>query len=386
MRIVMLSHGYPPTVSGVTLIVQKYSRMLVEKGHTVRVITGSDRRDPYRLEDQGVDLIRLKSYRNPVWNEGWMPYITSLKLLNLIQEFQPDLVHTHENALLSIQLLKSKGRLDIPLVASAYTLPKFVTIYLPFGRILERILWIYLINALNKYDQVIFSNPTLQKIFLEEGLTTPSSIISNGVDVTRYRPGGSSVEEIEHRYNLPPHPRILHAGRLARDKELEVLIKAMPDIHAQCSAHLLLVGRGDHRANLERMIQEMELDHCVHLLGYVPETDLPGIYRSVDLFSVVGNYETQSLPTLQALSSGLPVVLVDAACLPELVVHGKNGYLVPPRDPSSVTKAVNQILRDTHKARLFGKASYQMSKPHAESESLKAFITLYNQIMISIKA
>lgn len=382
----MLTHGYPPTVSGVSLIAMKYSRMLVEKGHAVRVITSSDVGKAYKENDQGVEIIRLRSYANPYWREGRFPYVTVPKLTELIKNFNANLVHTHENGILSYKLLRSEDNLGIPLISSAYSLPEFIINYVAHGKMVHRvvraIVWKYLIYILNQYDQVIFSNPTLQGFYLEHGLDVQSTIISNGADAERFRPAERVPEEIENKYRLPPHPRILHVGRLAADKRIEVLLEAMPDIHTQSNAHLLLVGRGDHCSELESLIKELNIEHCVHFLGFVPEAELPKVYQVSDLFTIVSTSETQSIPTLQALFCGLPVVLVDAACLPELVIHGENGFLVPPEDPEAVKEAINHIFNQPGLAQKFGQVSLQIAEPHAQCRSLEAFINLYESMIL----
>lgn len=385
MRILMLSHGYPPTVSGVTLIVRKFSRMLVQRGHVVLVITASERGDYYDDDDQGVKLIRLRAYRNLYWKEGPIPYITSQQLDNLIKNFQPDIIHIHENAILSSQLLKLKRGMNTPLVSSAYSLPNFISNYTTLGErfvsLLKFALWKYLIKNLNQYDHVIFSNGTLQNLYQGHGLSAPSSVISNGVNITRYHPADGRSEGIEIKYGLPPKPRILQVSRLARDKQIDLLIKAMPELHAQTKAHLILVGRGDDRSRLEALVAEMSLGNCVHMLGYVPEDDLPAIYQACDLFALIAQSETQSLPALQALVTGLPLVLADAGCLPELVEEGKNGFLVPPDDYHAIAQASLRILNDRHNSEQFGSASIAIGLPHSEVNSIDRLLSLYENLI-----
>ena len=380
----MLSHGYPPTISGVTLIVQKFSRMLVKNGFSVRVVTGSDQGYHYHDLDNRVELVRLRSYSNPVWREAPIPYITAPRLEKLTKEFSPNLIHTHENMIMSTQLLKLRPSIRAPFLSSAYSLPEFLSSYVNLGRFIENlvksIIWKHLINNLNRYDRVVFSNPTLREFYLKKGLSTPSSIISNGVDNIRYHPGKDGCREVTRKYSLPPEPRLIHVSRMARDKQIEVIIKAMPEIHSMCNAHLLVIGRGEHRTHLEQLIQHLELAHCVHMLGFIAEDDLPSIYRCADLFVAAGRCETQSLPALQALATGLPVVLADAACLPELVQHGENGYLVPPGDPTKLSEAVISILVNHQKSLRYGKASLRLGEDHAQSLSLRKLITLYQEL------
>lgn len=386
MRILMLSHGYPPTISGVTLITQKFSRILHQRGHEVLVITASERGNAYQDEDQGVKLIRLRSYRNPYWKEGPHPFITPHQLENLILEFRPDIIHTHANINLSYQLLKVKrSMMSTPFVSSAYSMPSFILNYSSLGERIEtwlqNLIWKYLIYNLNQYDHVIFSNGTLQRMYRERGLLAPSSVISNGVNTNRYHPADGKVEAIELKYSLPPSPRLLHVSRLARDKQIDLLIKAMPELYARSGAHLILVGRGDDRLRLKSMVNDMHLAHCVHMLGYIPEEDLPAIYQACDLFVLVALCETQSLPALQALVTGLPLILAEAGCLPELVEEGVNGYLVPPNDYHAISQAALRILNSPQRADDISNASLAIGLPHSEQYSVSALIDLYDRMI-----
>jgi glycosyltransferase involved in cell wall biosynthesis len=161
----MLSHGYPPTLSGVTLVVQKVARALVAHGHAVQVVTASKRGASSTDEDEGVQVVRLRSLRNPFWSEGRIPWVRMKRLKELVEAFAPDLIHTHENAVLSFQLLRLPRSAGVPRIASCYFLPHFVTHYVGGGRTVigkavEAIIWRYGVTTLNRYDHVIFSTPT----------------------------------------------------------------------------------------------------------------------------------------------------------------------------------------------------------------------------------
>ena len=150
---------------------------------------------------------------------------------------------------------------------------------------------------------------------------------------------------------------------------------------AQCGAHLLVVGRGDDMPRLQELARSEQLEHCVHFLGFVPEEDLPGLYRAIDLFAIAATVEVQSLPTLQALATGKPVVAVDAASLPELVHSDENGFLVPPRDPQAMGEAFCKVICDLDRARRFGQMSLEISKEHTEAATFDAYEELYQQLL-----
>ncbi|MHB0858769.1 MAG: glycosyltransferase [Anaerolineae bacterium] len=384
MRILMASHGYPPTVSGVSIVVQKLARAMVERGHTVAVVTGSDRMEAYRSEDQGVQLVRVHSRDNPFWKEGPIPSISLTELSEISEAFQPDMLHIHEVATVGRQFQRLSKKTGCPLLASCHFVPHFAAHYLGGEMaegLVESAVWTYSIWLLNRCDHVVFATKAHRLYFAERGLQTPTTIISNGISTTRYTADMDHDADVVARYGLPAGARILFVGRMARDKEIDVLIQAMRGISARSDAHLLLVGRGDERANLEALAAEQRVAERVHFLGFVPEEDMPALFRAVDLFAITSTCEVQSLPTLEAMATRLPVVAADAVALPEIVKHGLNGYLVPPREPQAVADAVVRILLDRDMAARMGEAGYAIAREHNESRTFDRYEQLYRRLV-----
>jgi 1,2-diacylglycerol 3-alpha-glucosyltransferase len=197
----------------------------------------------------------------------------------------------------------------------------------------------------------------------------------------RYHSTNGREQEIENRYALPPGPRLLFVGRLAKDKKIDLLIQAMAKLDHQQSAHLLIVGRGDDRARLEELVEKLEVGERVHFLGFVPEEDLPAIYRASDIFTIASICEVQSIPTLQATVSGLPIVAANAAALPELVEDQGNGRLVPPDDPQAISEAVQYILANPQRKKSFGEVSLEIGRPHAQEFTFQQYETFYRQVV-----
>ncbi len=381
----MASHGYPPTVSGVTLVVQKLARTLVARGHRVTVVTASERGESYEAEDEGVQLVRVRSWDNPFWSEAPIPFAGQKALDDIVDALRPELLHIHDAALLALQFLRLSRRIEVPLVASCYYVPRFVTRYLG-GEITEDVVeaatWAYSVWLLNHCDRVVFATRAHRDFFQDQGLKAPTAIISNGLDVHRYRPADGADEGIEARYALPAGPRILFVSRLARDKAIDVLIRAMPGIRSHVpNASLLLVGRGDYRASLEELTAELRLAGAVRFLGFIPEADMPAIYRACDCFAIASTYEVQSLPTLQALATGLPVVAADAVALPEIVKDGVNGYLVPPGDPRAVADAIVRVLSDPERAAAMAQEGLAIVQSHAEEHTFDLYEELYRSLL-----
>jgi glycosyltransferase involved in cell wall biosynthesis len=274
----------------------------------------------------------------------------------------------------------------IPEVLTAHFLPRFVRYYAHVGdtvdRVLEDLTWEVTLRMINGFDHVVFPTVTQQSLFQQEGLAAPSIVISNGIDTDRYQPDGIGPE-LEQRYRLPDRPRLLFVGRLAPDKKINILIEALAKLD---HASLLLVGRGDYRKRLEDLVGELGVMERVHFLGFVPEQDLPDVYRASDLFTIASDVEVQSIPTLQAASCGLPIVAANAAALPEIVEDGVNGYLVPPNDPNVFAAKVRELLKSPEKATRFGHASHTIGRRHANVQTFAEYERLYLDVAGSGRA
>jgi glycosyltransferase involved in cell wall biosynthesis len=358
---------------------------MAQRGHVVTVVTASEHGEPYEDEDQAVRLLRVRSVPNPFWDDGPIPVVGHNELEEIAADVEPEILHTHDAAVLGLQLLRLKGNADLPLMATCYYVPRFAARYLTWNNepqeAVESIVWAYSTWLFNQFDHVVFATEAHRSAFIQGGLEVPTTIISNGVDTARYHPTCSPGTEMEVRYDLPPNPRILFVSRLAKDKEIDVLIEAMRHVCARREADLLLVGKGDDRARLEELTEEIGLQRCVHFLGFVPEEDLPAVYRAADLFAIASLCEVQSLPTLQAVATGLPVVAADAVALPELVLSGVNGFLVPPGDPKAMAEAILRILCEPGLASRMGQASLSIARSHSEARTFDGYENLYHHVL-----
>ena len=139
---------------------------------------------------------------------------------------------------------------------------------------------------------------------------------------------------------LRPEARVLLAvSRLEPQKGVDVAIRALREID---DAHLVVLGDGPQRAELEQLARE--LDVSVYLPGRVP--DVTQWLRRASMLVHPARWEGFGLALLEAMLAGLPVVATNVSSIPEIVVDGETGVLVPPDDPPALAAAVNRVLRD----------------------------------------
>jgi glycosyltransferase involved in cell wall biosynthesis len=142
---------------------------------------------------------------------------------------------------------------------------------------------------------------------------------------------------------VPDSARIVLAVcRLEPQKGVDVAIRALPDIRRRHEATLVVLGEGPQREELERLARELEVP--VLLPGRVP--DVTAWLRRADLLVHPARWEGFGLALLEAMLASLPVVATRVSSIPEIVVDGETGLLVPADDASALAEAVSRVLDD----------------------------------------
>jgi glycosyltransferase involved in cell wall biosynthesis len=165
-----------------------------------------------------------------------------------------------------------------------------------------------------------------------------------------------SQEMLAQANSMPPHkyygegqpPVILGVGRLTSQKDFATLIRAFDIVCKETSAHLLILGEGNERAELETLIHSLGLDGLVDLPGYVVN---PFPYmKNSSVFVLSSRWEGLPNALIQALACGCPVVSTNCPTGPmEILQGGKYGYLVPVGDVDALAQAILQSLRGDHR-------------------------------------
>jgi glycosyltransferase involved in cell wall biosynthesis len=169
-------------------------------------------------------------------------------------------------------------------------------------------------------------------------------VIPNGVS-PRFQP--QAPDAVRRAHGLPPR-YLLFVGSLEPRKNLRTLLRAISllDARGRLEGHrLVLVGcQGGNFQDDGLSAALAQAGELVQVLGYVPDQDLPALYAGATAFIYPSLYEGFGLPPLEAMACGAPVIVSDAAALPEVV--GDAGVLFPPREPEALAEAILRLLGD----------------------------------------
>jgi glycosyltransferase involved in cell wall biosynthesis len=170
--------------------------------------------------------------------------------------------------------------------------------------------------------------------------------------------GGLAVDPAGPAGDLEGEPGyLLFLGRLRIRKGVEVLLEALRDLRRRFpSAVLRIIGDGEHRERLERKAVELGLGSSVVFLGTCGAARVRTLLQGAAALVVPSTYEGMPLVVLEAMDSGVPVVASRVSGIPEVVVDGSTGWLVPPEDPAALAGALAEVLADPAEARRRGEA------------------------------
>jgi peptidoglycan/xylan/chitin deacetylase (PgdA/CDA1 family) len=204
---------------------------------------------------------------------------------------------------------------------------------------------------------------------------------------TAYIPSEQSAP-VDLRADLglaPGTPLIATAANLRVEKALEVLIEAHAAVVRSIpDAHLLLVGDGVCRAELEQLRAALGLAGNVHFLGR--RSDIDSILRDVDVCAMSSDWEGMPLFALETMAAGKPLVATSVGGLPEVVKEGETGLLVPPRNPGALADALLSLLSDPDRRRQLGDAGAAALGDRTIDSVAQRFAALYDELLAEATA
>ena len=379
LKILIGADTYPPDINGAAQFGHRLALGLRDRGHEVHVVAARTASGPsYEIDIDGIHEHRLRSHNPPTHPYYRLCYPWSMQSTvdRILDEVQPDVVHIQCHYIIGRMLASACRRKGIRMVSTNHFMPENLEPFLPFPewflRGFSKFSWWDMSRILGQADYVTTPTEIGARSMRDHGFRKPIHPVSNGIEAADYelRPG----EDIEH----PPHPVVFFAGRLAQEKNIDVLIRAIGQLPDDVPAHLEIAGVGEVEGSLRRLVDQLELQDRVHFLGFVTDQQLRKGYLRADVFCQPGTAELQSLVSLEAMSASTPVVLANALALPHLVEEGVNGYLFTPGDSTDLAEKLTQVLRTPEEERRrMGAASREIVERHSVEKTWDVFEQMY---------
>ncbi len=368
-----------PDVNGAARFAERLAAGLVARGHDVHVMAPSKtwaQHGVYRevIEGQEMTVHRIHSYR--WYPHDWLRFVWPWRAKHwsriVLDRVQPDVVHIQSHIVIGRALTRIAWERGIPVIATNHVMPENILDYSAMPKSWNRTIIRWAWADANRTFQLtrVITTPTRRAADYLERSTGVTGVIpiSCGIDMHNYTPD-LSAREVN---------RVLFVGRLTNEKQIDVLLRAMTKLDPALEATLDIVGGGDQRKSLENLSEQLGLRERVTFYGHASEEELRALYTRASVFAIASIAELQSIATMEAMASGLPIVAADAVALPHLVADRVNGYLFPPGDVDALAARLTDVLTaEPETRRRMQEASLEAVSIHDISRTLDTFEALY---------
>lgn len=387
MRILIAADLFPPVINGVSTFSRNLAAGMAARGHEVVVIAPSQIGKKYAETVDGYTIQRTASLVFPFYQRLRVSTTPGREVNRIIKQFDPDVIHIQMILGIGYSVLQAGQKMNIPIVSTNHAVPENVIdnirLLAPFSRPISAMLEHYAKRFHGNAQYITAPTKSAIAMFGDkyDKVKIPVKAVSNGIDLSVFYPAKPSLA-IYKKYNIPTDvPILLYVGRLDGEKHLPVFIKAIKHLLKNRKVHAVLVGHGVEKNSLELLASKLDIERSVTFTGRVSSKDLVGLYRLGDVFCMPSPAELQSIATLEAMASGLPVVSVNEGALPELCQDGKNGYLFRYDNDQMMAAAIEKILKSPELKQKMSKASIDIARKHDINYTLKTFEEIYSSLI-----
>jgi glycosyltransferase involved in cell wall biosynthesis len=292
---------------------------------------------------EGLELV-------PLAPKSEMDFTAAWRLNRVIKRLRPDVIHAHDAhgvamAGLALSLGAASARDGEPPLVAA----RRVDFHLrsnSFSRWKHR-----------QVDCFIAASEAIRQMLIADGVPAERTVtVHEGIDVEHVL--AAPLVDVHQAFFLPHGAPVVgniaalvpHKGHRHLIEAAHIVVQKLPDVR------FVILGEGELREALERLIKEYRLEKHVLLPGF--RTDVLGCLKSFDLFVMSSVTEGLGTSLLDAMACSRPIVATEAGGIPEVVDHGVTGLLVPPRDHAAMAEAIIALISDKERRQQMGEAGF----------------------------
>lgn len=286
-----------------------------------------------------------------------------------------DVIHAHlEKPILGALLMSFAGKVKIVVHEHGPI----------FGRGFKFFLYRLVLKLFHRrVDKFIaVSKATANKLIDETGTDAPQvEVVYNSVDREVFNADKSKRKQVRDGFGIKENDILIgYAGRLSREKGVDILIEAMQQLVKSCpNCMLLIAGEGAQRQELEESIRRIGMNGKVIFAG--PVEDIEQVMGALDIGVVPSRREAFGLTALEMMSMRVPVICSSAGGLAELVCHERTGLVCSENDPDAICKSIKRLIEDSELRNKLADAAYIESEKYSVAEYVKKVEHIYRSLI-----
>ena len=368
MRIAFFSDTYLPNIDGVVSSIISFKKELNSNGNYVGVLA------PGAKTMKTKDVFLYRSIPFPPYPQ----YRIALGFDPII-DFKRngfDVVHCHGVASMGLNAIISSKLFKKPSVATFHTMLPLATSYLSENSTLQNFFtdfsWKAIKPFYNSFNTTLAPSLVIKKALEEHGVQN-TQVLSNGVDLEVFKPGSTNLKK-----KLGLNGKVvLFSGRMTKEKNIDVVIKAIPLISKRINSSFLFVGDGPELEKLKLKSKGMK---NVFFTGMVPHSQITSYINACDVSVSASTFETFGLSLLESMACGKPVVGADSLAIPEFVSE-KNGGLFEPYNHEELSEKVVEILSNSKKYKSKSMEALKTAEKFSIKKQTKKLERIYEKII-----
>jgi len=285
-------------------------------------------------EVEGVKFYRLKEF-------GSKPFdilFNAMSVKRLIKKIKPDVLHAHYAGVYGVLGALSGFH---PLIITAWGSDVLITAKSKIRKPLIKF-------ALDKADLITCNGEPLKKAMKKMGVSSHKiKFIYWATDIEKFRHSPKDME-LKKELKLFDCPVIISVRSLEPAYDIETLIKALPSVLKEFPmVKLIIGGQGSREKNLKKLAQELGISESIRFVGMIPHDDMPRFFNSSDIYVSTSLSDGDlSQSTQQAMACELPVITTDIEVNKKRIKNGENGFIVPVKNPQSLSEKIILLLKD----------------------------------------
>lgn len=350
-RIAILVAGLPPVYNGGTEIATvDIAKFAVRAGHDVHLIAADGTRRGallYNVGQNGYKVHRVPTVSIPyIYGLYYMPYA-----IKEVVKLKPDLVHA-QGMYMGVSAFWANTLFKFP-----YLIYSRGEMYMnwPFKRLAAKII-------MSRADRVVAQTEDM-RVCLQSILNRDVEVIPNGIDISRFKT--ISKSEARTKLRLLPNMRfVLFVGRARPEKNLMGFVRVMDMLRSRGDCCGLVLGDGQQLNSAKRLAESLGLNNII-FRGNVNNEDVPLYMYASDVLLNTSISEGFPVVFLEAMACGLPIVAPRIGGISEIVVDGKNGILVSPKDVEASALAVNTLLNSNGMVKFMTRNNLKRSRGYS---------------------
>ena len=348
MRIALFTETYLPHINGVVTHVKILRDGLVQLGHEVLVVTAdAEAHHHYISQEDGV--LHCPALTSKQFYNYSLSLPVSNSRLKFVRDFAPDIIHIHNEFGIGMSGLICAKILRVPLVYTLHTMYDDYIYYIapkPFVKAATKVSHRYFKFIAKHSNALTGPSQKCQEYFRLTGLKKDVNVIPNAVEVDQFSPHDVPEEvkaQLREKCGIRDGCMVAcFVGRLGREKSVDVLLdywKAA--ITPEDNIHLVVIGDGPVRPELEEQANALGISEMVTFTGRVEHADLPPYYALCDVYVTASLSDTNSISMLEGMCSGLPVLQRTDPLNAGQVRDGTNGFNF--NTPQEMAQKLRQI-------------------------------------------